>query len=98
MHADEIAAKSQLDGAKLGALNRVETLQHTTCDMHTTARIMRLLATHYIYREVGPDTFANNRLSMALDTGKPVSELFSQFVIAFAFTVDLNLRSDSHDL
>ncbi|KAJ7232370.1 S-adenosyl-L-methionine-dependent methyltransferase [Mycena rebaudengoi] len=77
MHADEIAAKSRLDGAKLGALNRVETLQHTTCNMHTTARIMRLLATHYIYREVGPDTFANNRLSMALDTGKPVSELFS---------------------
>ncbi|KAJ7795876.1 S-adenosyl-L-methionine-dependent methyltransferase [Mycena olivaceomarginata] len=58
MHADEIAAKSQLDGAKL-------------------ARIMRLLATHYIYREVHPDTFVNNRLSVALDTGKPVAELFA---------------------
>lgn len=77
MHADEIAAKSQLDGAKLGALNRVELLQRTTCKMHIIARIMRLLATHYIYREVHPDTFVNNRLSMALDTGKPVAELFA---------------------
>nr|KAJ7278712.1 hypothetical protein C8J57DRAFT_1221550 [Mycena rebaudengoi] len=68
MHADEIAAKTQLDGAKL-------------------ARIMRLLATHYIYREVRPDTFVNNRLSVALDTGKPVAELLAQFVTAFIFGV-----------
>ncbi|KAF7373971.1 hypothetical protein MSAN_00609600 [Mycena sanguinolenta] len=58
MHVDEIAAKSQLDSARL-------------------ARIMRLLATHYIYREVRPDIFANNRLTVALDTGKSVAELFA---------------------
>ncbi|KAJ7615369.1 S-adenosyl-L-methionine-dependent methyltransferase [Roridomyces roridus] len=52
MHAHEIAAKSNIDGAKL-------------------ARLMRYLASNHIYREVSPDVFANNRLSAALDTGKP---------------------------
>ncbi|KAJ7501102.1 S-adenosyl-L-methionine-dependent methyltransferase [Mycena galericulata] len=41
------------------------------------ARVMRHLATHHIYREVAPDTFANNRLSAVLDSGKPVTELFA---------------------
>jgi hypothetical protein len=41
------------------------------------ARILRLLATNYIFTEVTPDVFANNRLSSALDTGKPVEELLA---------------------
>ncbi|KAF8262641.1 S-adenosyl-L-methionine-dependent methyltransferase [Lactarius quietus] len=41
------------------------------------ARILRLLATNYIFVEVSPDVFANNRLSTVLDTGKPVEELVS---------------------
>jgi hypothetical protein len=65
--------------------------------MHVIARIMRLLATHYIYREVRPDTFVNNRLSAALDTGKPVTELFTQFVNALIFSlVNLNWRPDKY--
>lgn len=34
-------------------------------------RTLRYLCAHHIYREVSPSVFANNRLSMALDTGKP---------------------------
>ncbi|KAJ7864345.1 O-methyltransferase-domain-containing protein [Mycena leptocephala] len=41
------------------------------------ARIMRHLAFHHVHREVGPDTFAKNRLSATLDTKKPVAEVFS---------------------
>lgn len=41
--------------------SRVETL---------SGRCLRLLATNYIFREVSPDVFANNRQSLALDTKK----------------------------
>ena len=39
------------------------------------ARILRLLATHHIFEEVAPNIFANNSLSLVLDTGKSVQEL-----------------------
>ncbi|KZV87208.1 S-adenosyl-L-methionine-dependent methyltransferase [Exidia glandulosa HHB12029] len=38
-------------------------------------RILRLLSTKHIFREVSPEVFANNRLSSLLDTGKSVTEL-----------------------
>ncbi|KAF7343087.1 hypothetical protein MVEN_01739100 [Mycena venus] len=41
------------------------------------ARILRLLATHHIFREVSPGVFANNRVSSTLDKGKPSSVLYS---------------------
>jgi len=41
------------------------------------ARVIRLLATNYIFTEVSPDVFANNRLSSILDTGKSVEELLA---------------------
>ncbi|KAF7358237.1 hypothetical protein MVEN_00872500 [Mycena venus] len=37
-------------------------------DSGLLARVLRLLATHNIFREVAPDIFANNRLSSALDS------------------------------
>lgn len=42
------------------------------------ARLLRLLATHHIFAEVAPDTFANNRLSLALDTGKSVADILAR--------------------
>jgi len=42
------------------------------------ARVLRLLATNYIFTEVSPDVFANNRLSSILDTGKSVEELLAK--------------------
>ena len=47
------------------------------------ARILRLLATNYIFTEVSPDVFANNRLSSTLDTGKSVEELLAKLVLTF---------------
>jgi hypothetical protein len=44
------------------------------------ARILRVLATNYIFTEVSPDVFANNRLSSVLDTGKSVEELLAKLV------------------
>lgn len=38
-------------------------------------RVLRLLASHHIFREVSPDVFANNRISSLLDSKKPVEEL-----------------------
>jgi hypothetical protein len=52
------------------------------------ARILRLLATNHIFIEVSPDVFANNRVSSALDTGKPVEELLSR--LALSLTISNN--------
>jgi hypothetical protein len=49
-------------------------------DAWDAARILRLLATHNIFREVTPNVFANNRISSALDKGKPSSVLFEKSV------------------
>ena len=46
------------------------------------ARILRLLATNYIFTEVTPDVFANNRLSSTLDSGKSVEELLAKSVLS----------------
>jgi hypothetical protein len=42
------------------------------------ARVLRVLATKHIFKEVAPDTFANNRLSSMLDTGKSISEILAE--------------------
>ncbi|KAF9261584.1 S-adenosyl-L-methionine-dependent methyltransferase [Marasmius fiardii PR-910] len=39
------------------------------------ARLLRYLASVHVYQEVSPDTFANNRISAAMDTGKSVVDL-----------------------
>lgn len=41
------------------------------------SHILRMLATHYIFDEVQPDTFANNRLSSTLDTGKSLRDILA---------------------
>lgn len=41
------------------------------------ARILRLLATHNIFRETSPNVFANNRPSSILATSQPTSKLFN---------------------
>ncbi|KAJ6472494.1 O-methyltransferase [Mycena sanguinolenta] len=47
-------------------------------DSNLLARILRLLATHHIFREVSKDVFANNRISSTLDKGKSVDELLAK--------------------
>lgn len=42
------------------------------------ARFLRLLASNYIFREVAPDVFANNRISSMIDTGKSSKEILAE--------------------
>ena len=49
-----------------------------------SARVLRILATNHIFKEVSPDVFANNRLSSALDTGKSVEELLTRLVFSLS--------------
>ncbi|KAJ7174961.1 O-methyltransferase [Mycena crocata] len=49
----------------------------STIDFNLLARILRLLATHHIFREVSPNVFANNRISSTIDKGKSPDALFA---------------------
>ncbi|KAK0186676.1 S-adenosyl-L-methionine-dependent methyltransferase [Armillaria mellea] len=42
------------------------------------ARVLRLLATEHIFKEVTPDVFANNRISSLLDTGNSIDRLIER--------------------
>ncbi|KAF8256673.1 S-adenosyl-L-methionine-dependent methyltransferase [Lactarius quietus] len=71
-HAAEILRDAGPEG-----LHAREIAKPTGVDLAKLARVLRLLATNYIFIEVSPDVFSNNRLSTVLDTGKPVEELIS---------------------
>ena len=47
---------------------------------YLAGRILRYLATNYIFRELSPDIFANNHVSSVLDTGKSVVTLKAECV------------------
>ncbi|KAF7359926.1 hypothetical protein MVEN_00718600 [Mycena venus] len=54
-----------------------DIVAHSHVNPNLIARILRLLATHHIFREVSPGVFANNRISSTLDKGKSSSVLNS---------------------
>jgi hypothetical protein len=56
----------------------------TTFYDHYVARVLRVLATQHIFKEVSPDVFANNRLSSIFDTGKSVDLLIAEYVLFLA--------------
>jgi hypothetical protein len=72
VHAAEILRDAGPKGKHVS-----EIAKPTNIDQRKLARILRLLATNYIFTEVSPDVFVNNRLSSALDTGKSVEELLT---------------------
>ncbi|EIN13035.1 S-adenosyl-L-methionine-dependent methyltransferase [Punctularia strigosozonata HHB-11173 SS5] len=63
------AGPSGLDVADIAAKTNVNST--------ILARALRLLATHYVFKEVKPNVFANNRLSALMDTGKNTATLQS---------------------
>ena len=77
MHVKDIAARCNMDAGKLGKSFQEGNL--ALRDSHTNlGRVLRALACHYIFEEVSPDIFANNRISVALDTGKSVADLINK--------------------
>ncbi|KAK7685213.1 hypothetical protein QCA50_011576 [Cerrena zonata] len=66
--ADHLQSKSE--GMPISRLAEV-----TKVDVNKLARVLRLLATKQCFREVSPDIFANNRLSILLVDGSPFSAL-----------------------
>ena len=55
---------------------RLIMLINITC----SARLLRYLATHHVYKELSPDVFTNTRISSILDTGKSVNAIISKNV------------------
>ena len=86
LHVNDIVARSQsgLNPDRLGKKITSSTkLSH--CDVFSPinpyiGRILRLLATNHIFREIAPDTFTNNRLSASMDSGKSVKDILAECV------------------
>ncbi|KAI0346013.1 S-adenosyl-L-methionine-dependent methyltransferase [Trametopsis cervina] len=74
LHVSEIIREN---GAGPKGLHVNEIAAVTKTDPSKLARVLRLLATKHIFREVSPDTFAHNRISSMLDTGKPVAAILA---------------------
>jgi hypothetical protein len=49
---------------------------------------------HNLYQEVSPDVFANNRVSMALDTGKKFEEVKDRW----GYLISISLGFGSHPM
>lgn len=76
MHLTEIAKQANADPQKLGTLLLLRTIcLETLIPLSPIAPVLRLLSAQWVFKEVKPDVFANNRLSSVLDKGKTVAEL-----------------------
>ncbi|KAF8899312.1 O-methyltransferase [Infundibulicybe gibba] len=60
----EILREAGPSGLTVGAI-----AEEAGIEVSKLGRVMRLLATHHIFREIEPDRFANNRISSYFDTG-----------------------------
>ncbi|KAF4566231.1 hypothetical protein EYR40_001952 [Pleurotus pulmonarius] len=56
-------------------LHAKEISEQNGMDPTKITRVLRILATHHVFREVSPDVFANNRLSSMMDTLKSVEAI-----------------------
>ncbi|KAF7349735.1 hypothetical protein MSAN_01700300 [Mycena sanguinolenta] len=74
--ASEINVVEMLREAGPAGLHAKKIAAPSKTDPLLLTRILRLLATHNIFREVTPNVFANNRISSVLDKGKPSKVLF----------------------
>ena len=71
--------KTALDPTKLGEHWYSQRLLRSI-ETPLIARILRILATYHIFREISPDVFANNRISTMLDKGKSLKDILEQYV------------------
>ncbi|KAL1747190.1 ich1-like protein [Schizophyllum fasciatum] len=69
-HIPEILREAGEEGMEISDIS-----SRCGVEVHKLAHILRLLATHHLLLEVRPNTFANNRISSMIDSGKPWREL-----------------------
>ncbi|KLO05417.1 S-adenosyl-L-methionine-dependent methyltransferase [Schizopora paradoxa] len=70
-HVPEILrAKTDGAGAHVDEISKINGV-----NAQKLGHVLRLLATHYVFDEVEPNVFANNRLSESIDTGVPLDEV-----------------------
>ncbi|KAF8575758.1 S-adenosyl-L-methionine-dependent methyltransferase [Ramaria rubella] len=70
LHIPEILQEAEPNGLHVN-----EIAAKAAVNPNKLGRILRLLATNHVFREVEPDVFANNKLSSLLSTSKPHSEI-----------------------
>ncbi|KDQ16040.1 hypothetical protein BOTBODRAFT_31123 [Botryobasidium botryosum FD-172 SS1] len=84
-----------------------EISKYSNINPEKLARMLRILAIHHIFKEVAPDVFANNRISLTLDKGKDAKTLATTnpaewyegsngYAAIFAFTADSGIKSAAH--
>ncbi|TFK23982.1 hypothetical protein FA15DRAFT_694701 [Coprinopsis marcescibilis] len=66
----EVLRESGVEGLHIGVLS-----ERSGIEASKLAHILRLLATHHIFREISPDVFALNRISSLMDSGRTTQEL-----------------------
>ncbi|KII92454.1 hypothetical protein PLICRDRAFT_172543 [Plicaturopsis crispa FD-325 SS-3] len=71
-HISEILREAGPQGLHI---NEIAAINHT--DPSKLGRVLRLLATEHIFKEVSPDVFTNNRISSVIDTGKSVTDILA---------------------
>ncbi|KLO09940.1 S-adenosyl-L-methionine-dependent methyltransferase [Schizopora paradoxa] len=73
-HVPEILrAKNDGAGAHVDDISEINGV-----NAQKLGHVLRLLATHYVFDEVEPNVFANNRLSESIDTGVPLEDILSR--------------------
>lgn len=65
-----------MDSLKLGRFSSIPISESNLLHLNV-ARILRLLATNHVFTEISPNRFTNNRLSSAMDTKKPSSDVLA---------------------
>ncbi|KAF8887615.1 S-adenosyl-L-methionine-dependent methyltransferase [Infundibulicybe gibba] len=73
--ASEACIVEQLQDAGPQGLHVRELAAKTGTHPALLGRALRLLATHYVFREIRPNVFVNNRISSVFDTGVDTSVL-----------------------
>ncbi|TFK37298.1 S-adenosyl-L-methionine-dependent methyltransferase [Crucibulum laeve] len=77
--ASEVCAVELLRDAGPKGMHVKDIAAATETNATMLGRCLRILATHYVFKEVEPNVFANNRLSSMMDTGKD-----SKFLVKLA--------------
>ncbi|CAD6937916.1 unnamed protein product [Tilletia controversa] len=104
-----IAAKLRisdlLDAAGPKGMTKEELGKATGLEKGKLARIMRLLATIHCFKEIGPDTWTNNRISQALVKNEPLRAYLYHYgeepyraADALMFNLDDPVKGHSYDI